>query len=97
LISVGNLAIVKTTEEPVLVLSIDNMASEYVGLSGTVVTVRRPRATQNGTEYEIAKFFCEELETPIERGIRIETDFNHFKAMREAGGDNEGQKALAVN
>ena len=51
----------KSTEEPCFILSIrDNLAE-----------VRRPIQSQDGIRYEVAEFFCDELQTAEERARTI--------------------------
>jgi len=65
-IKAGTKVFIKTTEEPVMVLSINpgQGSDEYPDLSGTTVVVRRPVASEStGIQHEVATFFLEELET----------------------------------
>lgn len=59
----------KTTDEPCLVLATRTaIEPEFLaGLSGEMVTVRRPKLTQDGVNYVIDTFYAEELQTPEDR------------------------------
>lgn len=58
----------KTTDEPCLVLHVyQDEHQAYPGLSGSRVTVRRPKLTQDGVNYIIDTFYAEELQTPEDR------------------------------
>jgi len=69
----GTVVTMKTTDEPCLVLRVDYQ--QEVGdrgfngeqLSGTMITVRRPKLTQDGVHYVIDTFYAEELQTIEDR------------------------------
>lgn len=82
----GDLAFVKSTEEPTVVLS-------TVGEEGGIkVHVRRPLVTTEGTQYIEATFFRFELETVEEKDLRLVEDLKrrHLmsqRASKEVGAD----------
>jgi len=65
----GTVVTMKTTDEPCLVLGVSDEGQDYhyPALSGTVVTVRRPKLTQEGVQYIIDTFYAEELQTVEDR------------------------------
>ena len=75
----GDLMLVKTTEEPVIILEASPAANPSVngisGLSGIRLRVRRPVSGKDGIRHEVSEFFLEELETPIERTRRLHADY----------------------
>lgn len=83
----GDLMFLKSSEEPTTILALNDVLDH----PEAKVTVRRPKITQNGTEYETAEFFRFELETPEEQDIRKIEDIKRRHrltqaAQKEAGG-----------
>lgn len=83
----GMTAILKTTEEPVFILKIDEQ-SDADGL-GQVATVRRPVAGQDGIRYVVDTFYLSELETTEQRMERTMKEMMSFRGKQKSfGGDD---------
>lgn len=87
-IKAGMTVIMRTTEEPLFVLGVSvppvGTPSEYAGLTGTMVIVRRPVQDKYGVHYETAKFFIEEVETLDAKQERLETQYLKLLATQNA-------------
>lgn len=86
----GDLAFLKSSEEPVVVLA----TSSSFDVAIDKISVRRPIVGQDGTRYETAEFFRFELETPEEQDIRKIEDIKRRHrltqaAQKEAGGTTQ--------
>ena len=79
-IKAGQVALLKTTEEPLFVLAIENLDKVYSGLSGSVAIVRRPIQGTEGVTHSIERFFIEELETLDEKHTRQVSEMEELKA-----------------
>ena len=80
----GDLVLIKTTEEPVIVLETWTVShGEWFGKlpSNTQLRVRRPVAGQNGISHQIDNFFLEEVEFPNDRSSRLRAEYT---AMQQA-------------
>jgi len=68
----GTVIIMKTTDEPCLVLEVFKPEGKpnFPGLSGEQVTVRRPILSQTGLTYSVDTFYAEEFETQEARRHR---------------------------
>lgn len=68
----GDLLVLKTTEEPVLVLSIvETKNAPETALLGPLVEVRRPNQGENGIYHTLDQFYAAELESYDEHAERI--------------------------
>lgn len=78
----GQVAFIKSTEEPAFVLEIKEGSSlqKFPGLSGQVVTVRRPAMGRDGVRHLIEFFSIEELETLEDRHNRQVAEMEELKA-----------------
>jgi hypothetical protein len=76
----GDLVFAKSSEEPMIVLATDGIFDHPT----QKISVRRPRLTQNGTEYESAEFFRMELETPEEQDLRKIDDIKRRNRLATA-------------
>lgn len=63
----GTVIVMKTTDEPCMVLESFNSTPAFKGMSGDMVTVRRPVISQNGLSYIVESFHAEEFLTQSER------------------------------
>lgn len=82
----GDLVLIKTTEEPVIVLATRDTKklSGYPLPSSVEVTVRRPVAGQNGISHEINDFYLEEVEFPTDRNLRLKAEYQAMQAAEAA-------------
>ncbi len=83
-IKVGEVVILKSTEEPCFCLSIDPGQGDpgYPELSGTSVTVKRPVATRDGIEHVVEVRAIEELETIQDRVGRLAKEYSQYQASK---------------
>ena len=65
MIEKGKVAYLRTTQEPVFVLAIEDMVGGG-GYFSVIVTVRRPVLSQGGMTHKIEGFYLEELATKEE-------------------------------
>jgi hypothetical protein len=83
-IKAGQIAYVKTTEDPLMVLQIRPVAGYNTAgaqLSGVEVLGRRPLISEKGNvTYELATFFIEELETKEDQVLRKASELEELKA-----------------
>jgi hypothetical protein len=83
----GDLMFLKSSEEPVVVLALDQIIEDH---PTSKVTVRRPLITTEGTQYAIAEFFRFELETPEEQDIRKIEDIKRRHRLTQAAQKDAG-------
>lgn len=85
-LKVGQVAILRTTDEPCLVLRVyeGKKQSKLEGLSGMFVQVRRPRQTDEGIDHVINEFYAEELESLEDKKKRVMDDYLGFEAAGKA-------------
>ncbi len=79
----GDLVLVKTTEEPVIVLAIINIVCPDLP-SGVVLRVRRPVAGQDGISHSVNEFYLEEVEFPNDRNRRLKEEYAAMMAEQAA-------------
>lgn len=95
-IEVGQLAYVKTTEEPVFVMKIESIPPDtpeekyiydrsrdidYSRFSNTTVMVRRPKLTDQGIVHIFEQFLIEELESRQDKEQRVFNEMEGIKAQ----------------
>jgi hypothetical protein len=73
LIEVGKVVFVKTTQEPVFVVSVRDTPDEAFPKT---VHVRRPVMTDDGIQHQFGDFFLEELESPEQQRDRMRKEFH---------------------
>jgi len=104
-IKVGEVAVIKTTDEPVFVLEkVSSYKEVYNQLSGTAYTVRRPVGSEkSGIQHVIEVFAAEELESEGARKARHKKEqleiISQLSAARQGAGIDSGvdqQFALRV-
>lgn len=74
----GDLVLIKTTEEPVIVLEAIELTGQkykYPLPSKILLSVRRPVAGQNGIFYQVDTFYLEEVEFPNDRNSRLRAEY----------------------
>lgn len=91
----AEIAIIRTTGEPVLVLETNEGDAPYAGFTGTKVKVRRPVETREGIIHKLDEFLEEELETESALMARKLQQFTNMMP-RQTGGDTE-QLALPID
>jgi len=84
----GTVVYMKTTEEPLFVLSLNSGEPQYAGFSGSTLTVRRPQLSEHGLRYIVEDFLTEEIETLDEKNARqyseITNRFGSFTTAKPA-------------
>lgn len=84
----GSIATLRTTGEPLFILEVRSEQSSFPGLSGKMVTVRRPITTENGLQHEVTSFHIEEVEDTEAAKERAVSEYLQFQAQAKA---NEAQ------
>lgn len=79
-IKAGQVALLRTTEEPVFVLRVDEDKEECAILSKVLATVRRPIQGEQGVRHSIEQFHIEELETQEDKHTRQISEMEELKA-----------------
>ena len=104
----GDLVLIKTTEEPVIVLETRILSQEdSLKLAGggygnmpsrTLLQVRRPVAGQNGISHQVDTFYLEEVEFPADRTSRLRAEYNAMqvaeKTAEPAAKDPESKSSI---
>ena len=95
MIKATDLVFIRTTEEPVVVLRVDDTkeTSEFPDLSGLTVLVRRPVQGEKGLFHVTERFHVEELATNADMRMAEAVRFN--EARSAAKKSLETQKADA--
>lgn len=88
-IEVGDVVYVRTTDEPVFVVSIDTDAElpgqvDTQKFSGTIVTARRPVLTEQGIRHDFDQFLIEELESRSDKEQRVFSEMEGLRAQFKA-------------
>lgn len=93
-IRAGMVAVMKTTEEPVFVLAIEEGNRGLYpapALTQQVAVVRRPVFAESGTRYDVQSFYVDELETSEARQMRHYREMSDLRAQLQAEQKTEGK------
>lgn len=81
MIKVGEVAFLKTTDEPVFVLEINDAGEQ--GFFPQVATVRRPVQGDSGVHHDSENFYAIELESLEEKKARFKAERDEFRKLAE--------------
>ncbi len=103
----GDLVLIKTTEEPVIVLAVRTFTEEEAAKlaaydtgnmpSRTMLTVRRPVAGQDGISHQIDTFYLEEVEFPTDRSKRLREEYSQMVAEKAASEPSPVDSKSSIN